>query len=144
MAHSSQSIHAKNAPRFTSRGWQAPSWLLRRHYRARLERDRRLPASARWLLFAAAALLIAFALGLAVVLSDPTAIAFGVPRSLVVVLALPVLAAPLLVAAFFSAGRAWKGRQGTFVGRAAYNVAVLAGLALVWQLFVWNLLGWQF
>jgi CubicO group peptidase (beta-lactamase class C family) len=119
------------------------AWLARRRYRVRLERGRRLPAATRWLLLVPSALLLAFAFGLAVSLSDPTAVVFGVPRSLAALLALPVLAAPLLLAALVAAFRAWRRRQGTFPGRLAYSLGVLTGLAFLWQLWVWNLLGWR-
>jgi hypothetical protein len=61
-----------------------------------------------------------------------------------VLLALPVIAVPLLLAALYSALRAWRKGQGTWLGRGAYTLVVLAGLAFVWQLWVWNLLGWRY
>lgn len=94
------------------------------------------------LLGAAAALCLLFLPAFA--LSVPEAISSGPTLALRAALWLPLLAAPLLVAAAWLTVRGW-GMTGRGVLARAHTVLVLlAGLSYLWLLGSWNLLGFRF
>jgi hypothetical protein len=68
----------------------------------------------------------------------------GVPATLAMVLALPVLAIPFTAAATWFAVTAWRKRAGTVRGRISYSLAALTLLLFLAFLAQWNLLGWQY
>jgi CubicO group peptidase (beta-lactamase class C family) len=69
---------------------------------------------------------------------------FGVSLIYRLVLALPVLAAALTVAALVYTVLAWKDRFWGLAGRVHYTLVTVAAVAFVWFLNYWNLLGWRF
>ncbi len=119
-------------------------WAMRRWYGVRLEAEERISTRARLTLWLAAAFYLAFAVGMVVVLSDPTVIAVRITAGLRVVLLLPFVAGALsVVALFFSFGNYFTG-AGRRTSRAFYTLSALFFCGLIWQLHVWNLLGWRF
>ena len=69
---------------------------------------------------------------------------FGVSLIYRLVLALPVLAAALTVAAGVYTVLAWKDGFWGLAGRVHYTLVTIAAVAFVWFLNYWNLLGWRF
>jgi len=119
-------------------------WLARRWYRVKNEDLARIPAQARWALRLTAAVFLAFLLGLALVVgSDAEAIAISVPASLKILLAFPLVGAALTLACVYYAVVVQQQEFGRRLGRLAYSTTVLAFVLLLWQLNVWNLLGWK-
>ncbi|TVR65174.1 MAG: hypothetical protein EA422_04795, partial [Gemmatimonadales bacterium] len=99
---------------------------------------------ARHLLVGTAASYVAFAVGAVVLLSDPWAILSGPFTGLRAVLALPVLASLLAMAA------AWwwlkgirRGEEGGWLRWRIGAMVAVSGL-MAWSLHTWNLLGWKF
>lgn len=119
-------------------------WATRRWYGLRLAPEERLPSRARMTLWTAAALFLAFFVGLVIALSDPTIIAVKITAGLRVVLLLPILAALLTAAALFFVVRIFRTGAGRRTTRVLYTLTTLSMVVLVWQLHVWNLLGWRF
>jgi len=76
--------------------------------------------------------------------SDAEAIAVAVPTSLKVLLALPVLGIALTLWCLYCAVVIQQQRFGRKLTRFAYSATVLAFVLFLWQLGVWNLLGWRF
>ena len=119
-------------------------WILRRWYRVDAEEMERIPTRPRLALWLAALFYLLFFLGMAIVLSDPSAIAVEISTGLRVVLLLP------LAGLLFTLGALWYAIQirqqgvGRCVGRWAYTLSVLSFCLFIWQLHVWNLLGWRF
>ena len=101
------------------------------------------PRAARVTLWLAAVLLVAFVIALAAALANPMEIAFGVPRVLRVVLALPIAAAVLTAVSLVLAVRAWRRPFWRWWGRVYYAAVALAAAAFVALLRSWNLLGWH-
>ncbi|HMQ30225.1 MAG TPA: serine hydrolase domain-containing protein [Chloroflexaceae bacterium] len=100
------------------------------------------PAAARavsWMAGGAAALALLFLP--ATLLTVPEAISFGATPGLRAALALPVLSAALLAGSALVALRAWPRLSWGRVRRGHYLLVVLAGLAYLWLLQTWNLLG---
>ncbi|MFG1800503.1 serine hydrolase domain-containing protein [Micromonospora carbonacea] len=117
-----------------------------------VRRIRRRPARAsgtwrlaRGLAAGAAVLAVAFLVGLAVTLfGDTGEFLYHVPLSFTLLLAVPVLAFAVALAATALTVRAWRGAGAGFVAR-IHQVTLLTGLtAVAWFLWQWNLLGWQF
>jgi hypothetical protein len=92
----------------------------------------------------AAAFYLAFAVGLAITLSDPSAIAVRITSGLRFVLVLPLVAAVLSVAALLFGFRNHRTGAGRRTSRFFYTLSALFFCTLIWQLSVWNLMGWRF
>lgn len=107
---------------------------------------RRSPShsSARWLAASVSVIHLVFLGGLAVVLSDPTVVVFGVPYELKLLLLLPLIAAAMTLMLIIVALLAWKGAYWSFIGRLHYSLVALCALVLIWQYGYWKLLGWNF
>jgi len=103
-----------------------------------------IPMPATLFLWLSSLFLVAFFVGLLVVLHDPMTIAFGIPTGLKVLLVLPFLAmagiiAPLAyVFVIWSSDRIGTGR------RVYYTATTMMCVVVLWQLDYWNLLGFQF
>jgi hypothetical protein len=61
-----------------------------------------------------------------------------------IVLGLGVLSAVLTVGALVYAALAWKNNYWGLPARVYYTLVTLAGVAAVWFLNYWNLLGWRY
>ena len=75
---------------------------------------------------------------------EPTEIAFGIPPLLRNLLFLPLLVGLLCALAVVFAALAWKNGYWKRIKRVHYTLVTVAGLAFLWWLNYWNLLGWQF
>jgi CubicO group peptidase (beta-lactamase class C family) len=119
-------------------------WAVRRWHGVRAIEVVRMPGTARLAIRLTA---ILFALGLIAllfVLRDPTVIAVEVPAGLGVALLFPMLATiPTLGSALFAV-QLWRRRQGRATVRVLYTLGAMAFCLFVWQLAIWNLLGWQY
>ena len=119
-------------------------WFTRRWYGVAAADLLRIPRRARLTLWSAAALLGVGLVWLAVLLSDPMAIAFEVPSGLSVALLLPVLATALTLASVVFAIQMWRRNEGRTMARVFYSLGVISFCVLLWQLHTWNVLGWRY
>ncbi len=99
---------------------------------------------ARPLLAVGGVLLTAFVIGLRHVIASKNLTLSNIPTVLNAVLALPLLAAPLVACAVVFTARLWLLGEWSFVARLQYTVTTLAALALFRMLRYWNLLGYRF
>jgi CubicO group peptidase (beta-lactamase class C family) len=119
-------------------------WAVRRWHGVKLESEGRMPRAARTTLWLAATTFLLFAAGLAITLSDPAIITVEITAGLRFVLLIP------LVGALFTSGAAffayWSHRTGAGrkTSRVLYTSSTLFFCVFLWQLHVWNLLGWRF
>ncbi|MBM3791535.1 MAG: serine hydrolase, partial [Acidobacteria bacterium] len=118
-----------------------PATAYRRRSRAPVSFGSRL---ARLIAWTASALLIAFLIALGAGLSDAQQIAFGVPSSLRLALALPLVAAPIVAVAAIVALISWFRRYWSVGSRIGYSLVTVACLIMLWWLQYWNLLGYHF
>ncbi|MDP2955406.1 MAG: serine hydrolase domain-containing protein [Longimicrobiales bacterium] len=119
-------------------------WLARRWYGVKAEDLVRIPTRARLFLWLTAVVFLVFFLGLAVVMgSDPEGIAVAVPTSLRVLLLLPLAGGGLTLVCLYCALVIQQQGFGRRLTRIAYSTTVLAFMLLLWQLNVWNALGWR-
>lgn len=121
-------------------GWTTGAWL-RRRYRVRANGLKLLPAGARWLGWFTALIFVVFYLAFAAAMSDPVAIAFGIPATLKTILLIPFLAMVLTAVLLVTTIRIWLKRQGRWTARLYFSLLTLACLAALWQLYQWNMIG---
>jgi hypothetical protein len=119
-------------------------WMARKWYGVKAEDLNRLPSKARLSLWFAAKLFLIFLLGMVIVLSNPAIIAEEITVGLRIVLLIPLVAAVFTVGSIWFAIRAFQLNQGRRISRFLYSAAVLSFCTFLWQLQVWNLLGWRF
>lgn len=118
-------------------------WLNRRWYGLAPERLARIPRAARLTLWWAAALFAIGGIAIQWILNNPP-IVVEVSPALGVALLLPVLAALPTLASVAFAIRIWRKREGRPTVRTLYSAASIVLCLLLWQLNVWNLLGWKY
>jgi hypothetical protein len=120
-------------------------WVARRWYGVKTEELVRIPARARLALWLTALTFLLFLVDFAAVLGgDPRAIAVAIPTSLRIGLVLPLLGAALTLVCLYCAVVIQQQGFGRRLTRFAYSATVLAFITLLWQLNVWNLLGWRY
>lgn len=120
-------------------------WLARRWYGVKKEELERIPSKARLALWITAATFLLFMVGFAVLMiTDPQGIAVAVPATVKVLLILPLLGGALTLLCLYCAVTIQQQGFGRTLARLAYSTTVLAFFTLLWQLNVWNLLGWRF
>ncbi len=113
---------------FSVRGLQSPK-IRRTHFSGLL-------SVFAWTLSAVA---IAFAGGLAYILSDPNEIAFGLTPLLKGLLYAPPVCAGLTAVVVLGCLVAWVNRYWRFTGRLHYTLVALAGVGFTWFAYYWNL-----
>ncbi len=103
-----------------------------------------LPAGAKWLAWFDYFFLITFYICIAVMLGDPTSIVFGVTTPVKVVMLLPLLSAVLTLLMIINMFRFIGDRRFSVMGRLFYALIAIVSLAGIWQLWYWNLLGFNY
>lgn len=68
---------------------------------------------------------------------------YGFPPLIYLALTLPLLAIPLTAALLYFAYRAWREGFWSGLGRVQYSVTAVAGVAFLWSLNFWNLIGYN-
>jgi len=102
------------------------------------------PKAARWLAGLMSGLFVLTILGVLASVSNDKELMAGVPPILKISLVLPLLAAVLGIGVLIFTATAWAKRYWTRCLRLHYTLVFLAGLAFLWFLNFWNLLGWHF
>jgi hypothetical protein len=87
---------------------------------------------------------IAFAIGLALILNDPSEIVFGLTPVLRGLVALTQVCAVLAALTVLGCVIAWRYRYWRVSGRLHYTLVALAGIGFTWFLYYWNLLTFGF
>jgi len=123
--------------------WPSAAFVLRRQRIAR-DPSMHLPRFARVIAWLTSSLLIITFVGLAIVLTEPDGIVFGIPSSIKILLVAPILAAILAIGALIYTVRIWKSGSGSIWGRIYYTAVTLAFVIALWQLNHWNLLGFHY
>lgn len=117
-----------------------------RFIRKRINPSRNLPVkgahAANWFILGISVLNLLFLAG-TVLWGNPTPF-FGVSLIYKIVLGLGVLSAALTIGALVSTVLAWKNKDWSIFTRVNYTLVTVAGVAFVWFLNNWNLLGWRF
>ncbi|MFH1763561.1 MAG: serine hydrolase domain-containing protein [Gemmatimonadota bacterium] len=118
-------------------------WAVRRWFRVPAGELVRISRGARYTIWLAALL---FAVGTCLLILNVAneGIAVELLGGLGLIFLIPVLAAvPTLASLLFAVGM-WKKGEGRLTVRVFYSLAVVAFCLFLWQLNVWNLLGWNY
>jgi hypothetical protein len=118
-------------------------WGIRKWYRIPSDQLIRIPKGARITIWSSA---LFFALGAALffTIAATGRIASKDPFTPFIAFSLLILGAVLAVLSLAFAVRMWKTAKGRFVVRLLYSGAAVSLCLFVWQLNVWNLIGWNY
>jgi CubicO group peptidase (beta-lactamase class C family) len=119
-------------------------WVARKWYGVKGDDLSRLPSKTRLSLWAAAALYLTFFVSLLACLARPEIITEEITLGLRVTLLIPFVAAIFTAASVWFALQAFRQGQGRRISRGLYSLAALSFCVFIWQLHIWNLLGWRF
>lgn len=118
-------------------------WIIRRWHNVPTQSMVRIPGVARFSLWVAA-LLFGVAAVLLLTRVANEGIAVALPSGLWFIFLLPILAAiPTLASLVFAVG-IWRRGEGRFTVRVLYSFAAVSFCFLLWQMSVWNWLGWNY
>lgn len=108
-------------------------------------KSKKLGRAARWLAGVGSLLDLLFIAGLVALLSvDPMSIIYGIPSTLIAILAIAMVASILALSSAALTVLAWKDSYWGIAGRFHYTLVVIAMLSFIWWLNNWNLLGFRF
>jgi hypothetical protein len=128
---------------FTILYWPV-AWMIRKKYIKDLGDGSILRFKTKITLWASCFIFLFYLLWLTSILSDSLRIVYGIPLSLKIAQALPVINFVLIfVAVYFNSG-IWKNQNYSLLSKVHYSWVTLTLILLEWQLFHWNLLGWKF
>jgi CubicO group peptidase (beta-lactamase class C family) len=128
---------------FTIMYWPL-AWLIRKKYLRDRVDESVLPFNLKCWVWISCAILVSYPACLMIILSDPVGIVFGIPWSLKIVQALPVV--NLLIAGmviYLNIGL-WRSSKYPMISKLHYSVVALSLVIFEMQLFQWNLLGWNY
>ena len=87
---------------------------------------------------------VIFFIGLALALSDPFEIVYGLPISVKSLLVLPIAGLVLTIGVIYFTFRIWIKREGRWNGRFYYTLLALGLVAILWVLNNWNWVGFKY
>ena len=128
---------------FTLVYWPS-AYLIRRSYRSGLLTKTPLPLYVKVSYWVNCLLLVAFCLGMALSITGPEAIVYGISPVIKLLLILPLISLPLTLYTVYLAVQAWKEHMSGIWSRLAVLLLAIAFLGIHWQLYYWNLLGFQY
>jgi hypothetical protein len=103
-----------------------------------------LPGAAKWTAWAASCALLLFCIGLTLIMSSPREIVYGLPMFMPALFCLPLIGAALTYVAVLFGLLFCVRRIASLGARVHYLAVVTACAVVVWQLYTWNLLGFQY
>jgi CubicO group peptidase (beta-lactamase class C family) len=119
-------------------------YFLRRNYTPRQQVKVAVPLGARVIAALCAASFLAFYITFMMGLGEGQDIVYGVTPLLKISFIFPIVAIVLVLLMGFVAFRIWQRQAGRFTSRLFYTVAVTIFAAAVWQLYFWNMIGWNY
>lgn len=119
-------------------------YFIRKDYKREINSARKVPLSARLTSWCAALCFFIFFVMLAVGLGDPNSIVYGVPLSVKIALAFPVVAVFFTILVWYFVIMIWANKAGDVMDRLSYSSFGIICILLLWQLNYWNLLGYYY
>ncbi|MFO7873321.1 MAG: serine hydrolase domain-containing protein [Bacteroidales bacterium] len=119
------------------------AYFLKRHYEKNPKAPHTLPFIVKLTAWIPAALFLLFYI-LLFISAGGEEIVFGIPAGIRIGLFLPLAAIPFVLMMIWSSIVIWKSPGIRLLSRIFYNLACLAFLLSYWQLYFWNLLGWNY
>ncbi len=119
-------------------------YFIRRNYEKTLRTPHPLPVFTKLVAWIASLFFFVFIILMIQATSGGTDIVFGIPSSMRVALFFPLAAIPLILLMIYSTLFVWKTPKIRKTSKLFYTLATLAYILTTWQLYYWNLLGWQY
>jgi hypothetical protein len=119
-------------------------YFIRKDYKREINSSRKVPLSARLTSWCTSLCFLIFFIMLAVGLGDPNSIVYGVPMSVKIALAFPIIAVFFTLLVWYFVIMIWVNRAGDVMDRLSYSSFGIVCLAMLWQLNYWNLLGYYY
>lgn len=119
-------------------------YFIRKDYKREINSARKVPLSARLTSWCAALCFFIFFVMLAVGLGDPNSIVYGVPTSVKIALAFPIVAIFFTILVWYFVIMIWANKSGDVMDRLSYSSFGIVCVLLIWQLNYWNLLGYYY
>ncbi|MEK6783671.1 MAG: serine hydrolase domain-containing protein [Bacteroidota bacterium] len=119
-------------------------YFIRKDYKREINSARKVPLSARLASWCTALWFFIFYVMLIAGLSDPNAIVFGVPLSIKIALAFPMVAAFFTFFVWYFVIMIWATKSGDVMDRLSYSSFGIVCILILWQLNYWNLLGYYY
>jgi hypothetical protein len=120
------------------------AYVIRRNYQRKQSGTLALPWSGKMIAWINYFFLFVFLIGLALSLSDPFEIVYGVPASLKVLLILPFFVILTTVAMCIFFFRSFANNRYSVMSRFYYAILCVVSLLALWQLNYWNLIGFNY
>jgi hypothetical protein len=118
--------------------------LIRRHYRAILPPEARLPLGSKLTAWLASALLLSFIVMFAFAMKNPEDVVYGATPLLLTTLWMPLIASVFALGSAIYALVMWKNSRGRLLVRIFYSLLCASFVVFFLQLNHWNLLGFKF
>jgi hypothetical protein len=119
-------------------------YFIRKDYKREINSARKVPLSARLTSWCAALCFLIFFIMLAVGLGDPNSIVYGVPMSVKIALAFPLIAVFFTILVWYFVIMIWANKSGDVMDRLSYSSFGIVCVLMLWQLNYWNLLGYYY
>ncbi len=119
-------------------------YFIRKDYKREINSARKVPLSARLTSWCTALFFFIFFLLLSVGMGDSKSIVYGVPMTIKIALAFPLIAVFFTVFVWYFVIMIWINKSGDVMDRMSYSSFGIVCLLLIWQLNYWNLLGYYY
>ncbi len=119
-------------------------YFIRRNYEKNPRTHHPLPLFTKILAWIASLFFFVFIVLMISVSSGGTDIVFGIPSGMRIGLFFPVANIPLVLLMAYSSIFIWKTPAIGKNSKLFYTIATLSYILTIWQLYYWNLLGWQY
>lgn len=119
-------------------------YLIRKRYIPMAGAPKPIPISAKIPAWAASFLLIFFYLGVAMSTSGPESVVYSVPTAIKYLLVVPILLIPINLFLLFKMLTVWPLLSTRLRSKIFFTLVCFAHIAAIWQLYYWNLIGWNY
>ena len=119
-------------------------YFIRKDYKREINSARKVPLSARLTSWCTALFFFIFFLLLMVGMGDSNSIVYGVPMTIKIALAFPLIAVFFTVFVWYFVIMIWINKSGDVMDRMSYSSFGIVCALLIWQLNYWNLLGYYY
>jgi hypothetical protein len=128
---------------FTILYWPV-AWAIRKKYLQNQTDLSVLQFGMKLILWISCFIVFVYLLCLMTIISDPVGIVFGIPGSLKIIQAMPVINLILIIGTLYYNIGVWKNKDYFFVSKIHYSLVTISLIIFEVQLYQWNLLGWNF
>ncbi len=119
-------------------------YFVKRNHRPSLAARQPLPVYIKITAWLNSFLMLAFYLGIAMTITGPESIVYGLAASVKVLLVLPLISLILTLAMSYLNIDIWKQKRSGIWSRISYSILTLVFWGCLWQLYYWNFLGFQY